>query len=79
VAGFEVIDDKSLHDSFPSKAGFGWQDGYGAFTVSNSNMDQVKNYIADQEKHHRTLTFQEEFIAFLKKHNVPYDERYIWA
>jgi len=70
---------KWLHESFPSKAGFGWQDGYGAFTVSNSNIDQVKKYIADQEEHHRTMTFQEEFIVFLKKHNIPYDERYIWA
>jgi REP element-mobilizing transposase RayT len=58
--------------------GFQWQDGYGVFTVSKSAMDDVRAYIAGQEEHHRTRTFREEYIAFLKKHGVEYDERYVW-
>jgi REP element-mobilizing transposase RayT len=57
---------------------FAWQPGYGAFTVSESNRDAVKKYIDDQEEHHRIKTFQEEYVAFLKKHRVKYDERYVW-
>jgi len=58
--------------------GFGWQDGYGAFTVSLSNLAAVRQYVRDQEKHHQKTTFQEEFVEFLKRHEIPYDERYIW-
>lgn len=56
----------------------GWQTGYGAFSVSKSNVPDVIKYIADQEEHHKKVSFQEEFIAFLKKHEIDYDERYIW-
>jgi hypothetical protein len=57
---------------------FAWQTGYGVFSVSESNVADVTEYIAGQEEHHRQHTFQEEFVAFLKKNNVAYDERYIW-
>lgn len=57
---------------------FAWQTGYGAFSVSESNVAAVSRYIATQEEHHRKRTFQEEYLAFLKKNNVPYDERYVW-
>ena len=57
---------------------FAWQTGYGVFSVSESNVAKVKKYIADQEEHHRKHTFQEEFVAFLKKNTVAYDEKYIW-
>ena len=57
---------------------FRWQKKYGSFSVSRSQEDQVENYILGQEIHHRTQTFQEEFIAFLEKHNMPYDKRYVW-
>jgi putative transposase len=57
---------------------FGWQAGYGAFSVSESNVQAVSKHIATQEEHHRKRSFQEEFVAFLKKNNVVYDERYIW-
>ena len=60
-------------------AGFDWQTGYGAFSVSHSMAPSVMRYIGDQEKHHRRMTFQEELIAFLKKNGIPYDERYIWS
>jgi len=69
---------KWIHDTFPDRKAFAWQTGYGAFTVSYSNMDQVKRYIAGQEEHHRKRTFKEEFIAFLDRHEIPYDERYVW-
>jgi REP element-mobilizing transposase RayT len=59
--------------------GFDWQTGYGAFSVSQSQAPAVVQYIADQEKHHHRVTFQEEFIAILKKHGIAYDERYIWS
>ena len=57
---------------------FGWQAGYGAFSVSESNVPAVTRYIATQEEHHKERSFQEEFVAFLKKNKVAYDERYIW-
>ena len=57
---------------------FAWQNGYGAFSVSESNVPAVARYIASQEEHHKKLTFQQEYIAFLKKNKVAYDERYIW-
>jgi putative transposase len=68
-----------IHDTFPSMSSFAWQNGYGAFTVSASNIEHVTQYIANQKEHHQRLTFQEEFVRFLKKHDVPYDERYIWG
>ena len=54
------------------------QTGYGAFSVSCLNVDQLKHYIAEQQEHHRVRTFQEEFVAFLRRHNIEYDERYLW-
>jgi putative transposase len=57
---------------------FGWQTGYGAFSVSKSNVSSVIRYIESQEEHHRKISFQEEFVVFLKKHGIEYDERYIW-
>jgi REP element-mobilizing transposase RayT len=67
-----------VHDTWRERAAFGWQTGYGAFSVSQSNLDDVCGYVAQQEVHHRRMTFQEEFVAFLKKHGIEYDERYIW-
>jgi putative transposase len=58
---------------------FAWQTGYGVFSVSESNVAGVTEYIAAQEEHHKKHSFQEEFVAFLKKNNVAYDERYIWS
>jgi len=66
-----------VHETWPS-ASFAWQTGYGAFAVSQSNIEEVRRYIAHQEEHHRTVTFQEEFIAFLTRHKIEYDPKYIW-
>jgi putative transposase len=57
---------------------FGWQLGYGAFSVSKSNVPEVLKYIANQEAHHRRSTFKEEFLEFLHRHGIDYDERYIF-
>ena len=57
---------------------FAWQAGYGVFSVSESNVEAVIRYIADQEIHHQKHSFQDEFMAFLKKNNVAYDPGYIW-
>ena len=67
-----------IHDTFPHLADFAWQVGYGAFTVSHSGLDSVKIYIANQEEHHRRLSFQDEFRAFLIKHGIEFDEKYLW-
>ena len=57
---------------------FEWQGGYADFSVSQSNLEQVKRYIENQESHHRKLTFQDEVRALLTKHEMEWDERYIW-
>jgi len=62
----------------PALAHFAWQAGYGAFAVSVSNIDQVRRYIENQREHHRDLSFQVEFREFLNRHNIPFDERYVW-
>ena len=59
-------------------SGFYWQAGYGAFSVSQSNVQPVKRYIAGQEEHHRRQTYQDEFRTFLRKHEIEWDERYVW-
>ena len=68
-----------VHEKWPDRGHFGWQQGYGAFSVSHSALSAVEAYITNQEEHHRKITFQEEFLALLKKHEIPYDERYIWT
>ncbi|MBS1850420.1 MAG: IS200/IS605 family transposase [Acidobacteria bacterium] len=67
---------KWAHEKGQSR--FAWQSGYGVFSVSESSIPAVTRYIATQEEHHKKHSFQEEFVAFLKKNNVAYDERYIW-
>ena len=57
---------------------FAWQAGYGAFAVSESNVVMVRQYIADQREHHRKRSFQDEYRAFLERHNIAFDERYVW-
>ena len=57
---------------------FHWQTGYGAFSVNPSETSKAVRYIANQEEHHRNRTFQEEFLLFLKKYNIPYDEKHLW-
>lgn len=80
IAQFLKADtSKWIHETFPSLAGFAWQGGYGAFTVSKSGIPNVVNYIRNQPDHHRKRTFKEEYLEFLHKHDVEYDERYLWG
>ena len=69
---------KWIHETFPPRRDFAWQRGYGAFAVSVSNIEPVRQYIARQPEHHRTQSFQDEFRALLKRHNIDWDERYMW-
>ncbi len=57
---------------------FGWQEGFGAFSYSHSQLDTVANYIKNQEKHHSKKTFREEYLELLKKFDVEYDPKYIF-
>jgi len=57
---------------------FHWEEGYGAFSVSQSDVERVQKYILNQEIHHKRKNFQDEFRGFLKKYQVDYDERYVW-
>jgi REP element-mobilizing transposase RayT len=66
-----------MHDVLPSLEDFCWQRGYGAFTVSHSNVEEVRRYIARQKEHHRKVSFRDEFIQFLKANGIEYDERFI--
>ncbi len=67
-----------IHETFPGNDAFAWQAGYGAFSVSQSSAEEVIAYIERQAEHHRKVTFHEEFIAFLKRHSIPYDPAHIW-
>jgi putative transposase len=57
---------------------FAWQEGFGAFSVSHSHLDRVANYIHNQPTHHRRKSFQREYIEFLERHRVPFEQRYIF-
>ena len=57
---------------------FHWQKGYGAFSIGQSNVEEVKRYIRNQKEHHRRITFEDEYRNFLKQYEVQFDERYVW-
>ncbi|MBI3650921.1 MAG: IS200/IS605 family transposase [Acidobacteria bacterium] len=67
-----------MHKVFPEQKDFAWQNGYGAFTVSASQIAEVRNYIANQEKHHQKRSFRDEFLAFLQANEIEFDEKYLW-
>jgi len=62
----------------PNFVGFHWQDGYGVFSVSQSQVENVEKYIANQREHHKTMTFQEEYLMWVKEYKIAFDERYVW-
>ena len=66
-----------MHKVFPELEDFSWQNGYGAFTVSASQIEKVKEYIANQERHHQKRSFRDEFIALLKANEIEFDEKYL--
>jgi REP element-mobilizing transposase RayT len=73
-ASTEMINENGL-----SKSKFNWQEGYGAFSYSHSHIDNVVKYILNQKEHHKKQLFRDEYIAFLKKFEVEYDEKYLFA
>jgi REP element-mobilizing transposase RayT len=80
IAQFLKGDSSSwIHEEFRGLRACAWQDGYGAFTVSCSDIHAAMRYIENQREHHRTKTFQEEYLALLKNHGIEYDERYLWG
>ena len=67
-----------IKSEFAAKRAFAWQDGYGAFSVSKSVLPEVIEYIQNQREHHRAKTFEEEYVAFLNKHGIEHDARYVF-
>jgi REP element-mobilizing transposase RayT len=67
-----------VHERWRDASKFGWQRGYGAFSVSRTIIPDVERYIATQEEHHRKMTFEEEFLVLLKRHGIEFDPRYLW-
>jgi len=66
-----------IKEVFPALSMFAWQKGYGAFSVSLSEAPKVRHYILNQEEHHRTASFGDEFVRLLQAHEIEYDERYL--
>ena len=69
---------KWIHDTFPNQKKFAWQEGYGAFSVSASQVPKTVAYITNQKEHHRKKSFDEEFLELLKKHGIEFDPRYVF-
>ncbi len=67
-----------VRDTFPEMQRFAWQEGYGAFSVSVSHLADTIAYIENQSEHHKVKTFQEEYLSFLKRHEIPYHENHLW-
>lgn len=78
VEELKTSSSKWLKVQTPELGGFAWQRGYGAFSIASADLDALFAYIENQEEHHRAKTFQDEYRAFLVKHGVTFDERYVW-
>jgi REP element-mobilizing transposase RayT len=78
VEAVKTGSSKWLKPRDPKLARFAWQSGYAAFAVSESNLAEVREYIRNQAEHHRARSFQDEFRAFLERHRVAFDEKYVW-
>jgi putative transposase len=76
VAKLKVSSKLAVRERYLLK--ISWQNGYAAYSVSESTLEAVAQYVSDQETHHKTVSFQDEYRAFLKRHNVSFDERYVW-
>ena len=79
VQAIKGVSSKWIHETRPDQKDFAWQQGYGAFSIGISQMDDTIRYINNQREHHKKRDFQEEFLAFLKKHGIEYDPKYVWG
>lgn len=75
----KAASSKWLHETHQGLADFAWQEAYGAFSVSVSHANDTVSYIINQAEHHAKRDFQQEFLAFLKKHNIQYDPAHVWG
>lgn len=78
VKEIKRVSDCCIQQQSREYANFEWQGGYATFSVSQSNLDAVKRYIATQEEHHRKVSSQDELRALLRKHEIEWDERFLW-
>ena len=79
VGEVKKASSKWIKTKGPAYQHFEWQEGYGAFSIGRSQVPALKRYIGSQEEHHKTKSFETELIETLKKYEVGYDERYLWA
>jgi putative transposase len=79
VSKVKANSSRWLRQEIPGANAFRWQTGYGIFTVSTSNLEEVKKYILNQEIHHKGRTFEEEYALLLRKHGVTYNEKYMFG
>lgn len=77
LRGIKANSSGWIHRTFPALRGFAWQSGYGAFSVSQSQVDKVQRYIGNQQTHHQRMSFKEEFISLLDAHGIEYNEKYL--
>jgi len=78
IEKIKTSSSKWIKTKGPGLENFYWQHGYGGFSVNPKQVEIVRNYISNQENHHKKSTFQDEYRTFLKKYEVEYDERYVW-
>lgn len=70
---------KWVHETFPQFQHFAWQEGYGAFSIGVAQVQRTKRYIEGQAAHHQQVSFEEEFLGFLRRHGIDYDPRHVWG
>ena len=78
VNAMKANSSRWIHESFPNHRCFAWQEGYGAFSVSKSQEPKVIGYINKQKEHHQKHSFKDEYLEFLDRYKIEYDERYLW-
>ncbi|MFA6958053.1 MAG: IS200/IS605 family transposase [Thermoanaerobaculia bacterium] len=77
VRDLKANSSRWVHEHWPAKKDFAWQEGYAAFSVSPGTVESVKRYIETQEEHHRRISFREEYLEFLRSAGIEYDERFV--
>jgi REP element-mobilizing transposase RayT len=79
VRTLKANSSKWIHETYPQLREFAWQDGYGAFTISQSNVESVKSYIINQESHHQVKSFEDEYRALMERHQIEFDPRHLYG